>query len=262
MKEQQMSRRQFLKGLTLATSGAALAACQPKTIIVEKEVTREVEKVVKETVLVEKEVTREVEAPKIVEKEVTKIVEKIVTATPTQEPEIALPFQKDDEANEKAIKEAEAGKSLLLKNPLISFIVKANLGKSMYLAGLAKETSDGPKTYAILDNPDCQYRYLQENDLLGERALEDYAFLNSGIWTSNARFPEIEVKVARASIPPFSFVTSQSFVPTEGGGAIECPKESIFENADQWPGIGGEALATLIIEIFKGIQRGVEKGLE
>jgi multiple sugar transport system substrate-binding protein len=60
-----------------------LAACQPKTVIVEK--------VVKETVEVEKEkiVEKEVEVTKVVEKEVTKIVqqevEKVVTATPMPE---------------------------------------------------------------------------------------------------------------------------------------------------------------------------------
>jgi ABC-type glycerol-3-phosphate transport system substrate-binding protein len=48
-----VSRRKFLQGLGLAVAGTAVAACQPKTVIVEKEVTKEVEKVVKETVVVE-----------------------------------------------------------------------------------------------------------------------------------------------------------------------------------------------------------------
>jgi multiple sugar transport system substrate-binding protein len=51
-----VSRRKFLKGLALAGGGIALAACQPKTVIVEKET----------------------EITKVVEKE----VEKVVTATP------------------------------------------------------------------------------------------------------------------------------------------------------------------------------------
>jgi peptide/nickel transport system substrate-binding protein len=55
----------------------ALSACQPKTVIVEKEVkvTEVVREVVKETVVVEG-------TPKVVEKEVTKVVESVVTATP------------------------------------------------------------------------------------------------------------------------------------------------------------------------------------
>jgi ABC-type glycerol-3-phosphate transport system substrate-binding protein len=62
----QVSRRKFLQGLGLAAVGTAAAACQPKTVVVEKEV----EKIVKETVVVEKE--------KVVEKEVE--VTRMVTA--------------------------------------------------------------------------------------------------------------------------------------------------------------------------------------
>ncbi len=55
----------------------ALSACQPKTVIVEKEVkvTEVVTQVVKETVIVEGEA-------QVIEKEVTKVVEKMVTPTP------------------------------------------------------------------------------------------------------------------------------------------------------------------------------------
>jgi multiple sugar transport system substrate-binding protein len=53
MKSQKLSRRDFLRGAGLTGLGLTLAAagCQPKTVIVEKEV----EKIVKETVVVEKE---------------------------------------------------------------------------------------------------------------------------------------------------------------------------------------------------------------
>ena len=65
----------------MSAAGAALVACQPQTVIVEKE------KVVKETVEVQKEVTKVVEVEKEVtkivekEKEVTKVVERMVTPT-------------------------------------------------------------------------------------------------------------------------------------------------------------------------------------
>jgi ABC-type glycerol-3-phosphate transport system substrate-binding protein len=64
----QLTRRAFLRSASLATCGGLLAACQPKIV----EVTREVEKVVKETVEVEKEVE------KVVEKEVEKVVKETV----------------------------------------------------------------------------------------------------------------------------------------------------------------------------------------
>ena len=54
-KEKKVSRRGFLRNLALAGGGAALAACQPQTVVV------------KETVVVEGE---------------EKVVEKVVTATP------------------------------------------------------------------------------------------------------------------------------------------------------------------------------------
>ena len=77
-----LSRRQFLYVGGTAAAGVALAACQPKTVIVEKE------KIVKETVEVAKEVTKEVkvEVTKIVEKEVTKVVEVQKLVTPTALP--------------------------------------------------------------------------------------------------------------------------------------------------------------------------------
>ena len=71
MKSKALSRREFLKGIGLAAGGAALAACQPQTVIVKetvketvivegtpKVVEREVEKIVKETVVVEQKLIR------------------------------------------------------------------------------------------------------------------------------------------------------------------------------------------------------------
>ena len=66
MSTKNISRRGLLKAMGLGMAGVVLAACQPK--VVEKVVTKEVEKVVKETVMVKEEVE--------VEKEVTRVVEK------------------------------------------------------------------------------------------------------------------------------------------------------------------------------------------
>jgi peptide/nickel transport system substrate-binding protein len=66
MSARTVSRREFLYVGAMTAAGAALAACQPQTVVVKETV--EVEKVVKETVEVEKE--------KVIEKE------KVVTATP------------------------------------------------------------------------------------------------------------------------------------------------------------------------------------
>jgi len=78
--ENKISRRQFLYAGAATAAGVALAACQPKTVIV------------KETVEVQKEVTKEVvkevekEVTKVVEKEVTKVVEVEKLVTPTALP--------------------------------------------------------------------------------------------------------------------------------------------------------------------------------
>ena len=69
-----MTRRQLLKAAALTGSAGALAACQPKIV----EVTKVVEKVVKETVMVEgtpQVVEKVVKETVVVEKEVEKIVE-------------------------------------------------------------------------------------------------------------------------------------------------------------------------------------------
>ncbi len=72
MSNEKLSRRTFLQAAAMASAGAALIACQPQTVVVEKVVKETVEvekeKVVKETVVVEKE--KQVEVTKIVEKEV------------------------------------------------------------------------------------------------------------------------------------------------------------------------------------------------
>ena len=67
MPSKRISRREALKGLGFAVAGAALAACQPKTVVVKEEVEKVVTQVVKETVIVAG---------------TPKVVEKVVTATP------------------------------------------------------------------------------------------------------------------------------------------------------------------------------------
>ena len=63
MSSQKVSRREFLYLGAAATAGAALAACQPKTVIVEVEK----EKVVTQVVEVEKEITKIVAGTPVVE---------------------------------------------------------------------------------------------------------------------------------------------------------------------------------------------------
>ena len=102
MAHKRMSRREMLRLAGLGAAGAALAACQPKTVIVEKEVekvvtqvvTQVVKETVKETVIVEG-------TPKVVEREVTKIVEreveKVVTVAPEPAEEVELQFLRQAE---------------------------------------------------------------------------------------------------------------------------------------------------------------------
>ena len=71
----ELTRRCLLKGTMMTAAATVLAACQPKVVEVEKVVTKVVKEVVKETVIVEG-------TSQIVEREVTKIVEKVVTAPP------------------------------------------------------------------------------------------------------------------------------------------------------------------------------------
>ena len=75
MERKKLSRRGFVKLAGAAAAGAAMAACQPKTVIIEKEV----EKIVTQVVEVEKEVTKIVAGTPVVEIVVeTKVVEKVV----------------------------------------------------------------------------------------------------------------------------------------------------------------------------------------
>ncbi len=73
-----MYHRKWIGWLVLSVALLVLGACQPQTIIVEKQVpvTQIVKETVKETVVV-------AGTPQVVEKEVTKVIEKMITATPT-----------------------------------------------------------------------------------------------------------------------------------------------------------------------------------
>ena len=80
-----MSRRAFLRAFGAGAAAAALGACAPKTVLVEKEVTREIEKVVRETVVVEGtpvEVTKVVKETVVVKEEVEKEVTRVVAPEP------------------------------------------------------------------------------------------------------------------------------------------------------------------------------------
>ena len=80
-----LSRRQFLRAGAIGAAAALVAACQPKVVEVEKEITKVVEKIVKETVIVEG-------TPKVVEKMVTQIVKEVVTATPAPKEKVQVSF--------------------------------------------------------------------------------------------------------------------------------------------------------------------------
>ena len=83
--ERKLSRRAFLRAFGVGAAAAALGACAPKTVLVEKEVTREVEKVIKETVIVEGqpvEVTKVVKETVVVKEEVEKEVTRVVPSEP------------------------------------------------------------------------------------------------------------------------------------------------------------------------------------
>ena len=111
-----LSRRDFLGAAGISAIAAAAAACQPKTVIVEKEK----EKVVTQVVEVEKEVTKIVAGTPVIEKVVeTKVVEKVVTPTPQPAPVSVLGKQLPDDAAplEKQVHFSTAGENKHLDVP-------------------------------------------------------------------------------------------------------------------------------------------------
>jgi ABC-type glycerol-3-phosphate transport system substrate-binding protein len=128
--QKKVSRRAFLRAFGVGAAAAALGACAPKTVVVEKEVTREVEKVVKETVLVEGtpvEVTKVVKETVVVQQE----VEKEVTRVVAQEPESGeIVFWSWDEATQKPLIEGFEAK-------FPGFTVKHELTQNYYDTFLA-----------------------------------------------------------------------------------------------------------------------------
>jgi peptide/nickel transport system substrate-binding protein len=112
-----LGRRDFLRAAALAAAGAAAIACQPKTVIVEKE--KEVTRVVKETV---KETVVVAGTPQIVEKEVTKVVKETVVVPPTPTPALKPGELKEVPRNRTLIvmgAEAKPGTMYNNQNPYI-----------------------------------------------------------------------------------------------------------------------------------------------
>ena len=80
MTVKKVNRRRFLSASAIVMTGVMAAACKPKIVEVEKVITKEVERIVKETIIIEG-------TPQVVEKVVkeTVVVEKEVTAVPGPE---------------------------------------------------------------------------------------------------------------------------------------------------------------------------------
>ena len=163
-----ISRRRFLRGLGTLAAGTAVAACQPKTVIVEKEV----EKPVTQIVEVEKEVTKIVAGTPVVETVIeTKVVEKIVKETVVVEKEVqAAPEEKMSEVQELRVKESffediallsppfrgESSVHALLWAPLVGYDAQANPVAEKGLA-TSWEVSDDGKVYTFYLRQDGKY---------------------------------------------------------------------------------------------------------
>jgi peptide/nickel transport system substrate-binding protein len=138
-----ISRRKFLHLASLTAAGAAAAACQPQTVVIEKEKTVEVEKVVKETV------------EKVVKETVVVEKEKVVTATPP--PATAAP-EMPQEAPE-MVEMVGAGdlpplEDRISAEPLVlvrEFLFMLNRDCSETMPNVAKawEYSDDGKTFTV-----------------------------------------------------------------------------------------------------------------
>ncbi len=126
MSKERLSRREFLYMGAVASAGVALAACQPKTVVV------------KETVQVTSEVTKVVEQTKIVEQ--TKVVEKQVTPTPLPSKFGEAPLLADQVKAGKL----PAAEERVPQDPLV--LTPAEVGT---YGGIARTASDSAGQYGL-----------------------------------------------------------------------------------------------------------------
>ncbi len=186
-----LSRREFLRVSALGAAGVAAAACQPKTVIVEKTVEVEKEKVVKETVVVEKEV----------EKEVTKVVEKekevVVTATP-------MPASKQAPVLERLVSEGKLPEltERLPVNPGV-FVTNDGIGKHggtlrRGFTGVADRwgpTKLNDRALVWFDNKLVQVPRLAESWTVSDDATTWTFYLRKGIkWSDGEPFTSEAIK--------------------------------------------------------------------
>ncbi len=195
MKGKDLSRREFLRMVSLAGTGALVAACQPQVV----------EKIVKETIIVEKVVTQVVKETVIVEgvsKEVTRVVEKVVTIAPVPELEGDLEVwvypmtENDKEIVYDPIYERFKEVYPTIK---VTFDVQAWRGRreKLYVAAAAGEPPD-----AWLCESDSQRAYIEKGvilpltDLIDPELLSDYSEVDLEQYTYGGKLHALPMRTA------------------------------------------------------------------
>ncbi len=209
----EVSRRQFIRGMTLAVGTGLITACTPS-----------------ESPPVPRKVVPQGSIP---------IVKGSVLATPTATidtirreftPTAFAPLQ--DEAIKRTVDQAQTDETIRLDNAFIGHIIRIpweGKEKEAYITTLdVVDENKKPKTTAIFLSSRCIFDNFEQNNQLGNPVFP-------GIWRINRRVDNIVAQVVLSSDPvnPKAILNVKQL--TQNGRATNCQEETAFDDLKKIP---------------------------
>jgi len=183
-----------------------------------------------------------------------------VPNTPTPSPiEVGtISISDSDQENLREIRSAEGGENIELEKALISYVIKIPRPSSDAIYGIYAIESDGKQEgVGIIENFDCGFEILKNENLLGQPVGSETSPAISGLWKPGVHFEKIGGKIflewSTGTIP---VITGTSYQLDKDQQTQICPKDSIFSEAGEWPKILAREAGGIIKSVLEGLQEG------
>lgn len=181
------------------------------------------------------------------------------TFTPSPSAEVGtVSISDSDQENLREVRSAEGGEKIELEKALISYVIKIPRPGSDAIYGVyAIESDDKQKGVGIIENFDCGFEMLEDENLLGQPVGSDMSPAISGLWKPDAHFERIGGEIfLEWSVGTIPVITGTSYQLDKDQQTQTCPKDSIFSEAGEWPKILAREAGGIIKSVLEGLQEG------
>lgn len=180
------------------------------------------------------------------------------TPTPSLTEVGTISISDSDLENLQEIRSAEGGENIELKKALISYVIKIpRMGPDAIYGVYAIKTNGEQEGVGLIENFDCGFEILEDENLLGQPVGSDTSLAISGLWKPDAYFERIGGEVflewSTGTIP---VITGTSYQLDKDQQPLICPKDSIFSEASEWPKILAREAGGIIKSVLEGLQEG------